>query len=128
MKPEELVAVWRLGAKDARRSARHLFEKHDYMFALFAGHLYLEKLLKALAARKLQNYPPYGHNLFNLAKSAGLDLTAEQAAFLDRVTKYNIAARYEDEKLEFRKRCTRQFCQTELAEIERFGKWLEKMF
>ena len=98
------------------------------MFALFAGHLYLEKLLKALAARKLQNYPPYGHNLFNLAKSAGLDLTAEQAAFLDRVTKYNIAARYEDEKLEFRKRCTRQFCQTELAEIERFGKWLEKMF
>jgi hypothetical protein len=66
--------------------------------------------------------------LFNLAKSAGVDLTPEQVAFLDRVTRYNIEARYEDEKLEFRKRCTREFCRAELDAIESFGKWIEKMF
>lgn len=97
------------------------------MFALFAGHLYLEKLLKALLARRVEGQPPYGHNLYSLASEAGLELTPDDVAFLDRVTRYNIAGRYEDENLELRKRVTRKFCEQELHSIEKFGKWLEKM-
>lgn len=127
MTPDEIVQHWVKSAKDAWRTTRYLFEKRDYVSALFFAHLYLEKLLKAHVAKQTQAHAPFGHNLRILADKAGLGLIAEQALFLDRVTEYNIAGRYDDWLFEFKKRCTRKFCQGELKEIERFGKWLLKM-
>ncbi len=115
-----------MNANDAWRSTRHLFQSRDYVHALFFAHLYLESLLKAMIVQNTQAHAPYGHGLRALADKAGLVLMPDQILFLNRVTEYNTRGRYADWKLEFKKRCTRRFCQGELKEIEGFGKWLRK--
>ena len=45
---ENISFYWRNEAKEALEVAGHLYEKEDYSYALFFGHLALEKLLKAL--------------------------------------------------------------------------------
>ncbi|MBM3127419.1 MAG: HEPN domain-containing protein [Chloroflexi bacterium] len=127
MTPQEIVQYWITTAEDDWRSVQNLFDKEDYVKALFFGHLYLEKLLKALIVRQIGLHAPYGHALHSLAEKAQLTLTPDQIVFLRRVTDYNIEARYPDWKLEFKKRCTREFCQSELKAIENFGQWLRTM-
>jgi len=45
---EKVKAYWLKSANEDRIVAAHLAEKGDFRYALFFGHLYLEKLLKAL--------------------------------------------------------------------------------
>ena len=127
MTPQEMVSYWHKSAADDWKTVRNLFAKRDYVKALFFGHLYLEKLLKALVVHETQAPAPFGHRLSILAEKAKLSLSAKQVALLDRVTEYNISTRYPDWQFEFKKKCTKRFCELELAEIEEFGKWLRKM-
>ncbi len=124
MEPNELIQYWITTANDDLEAVHHMFETGEYVYALFFGHLYLEKLLKALIVQHTQAQSPYGHRLRALAEKAELALSPDQIIFLERVNEYNIAARYPDWKFEFKKRCTREFCQNEIQEIERFGQWL----
>jgi HEPN domain-containing protein len=127
MTPQEIVQYWITTAEDDWQSVQNLFDKQDYVKALFFGHLYLEKLLKALIVQISRAHAPYGHTLNTLAEKAKLTLNPDQTVLLRRVTDYNIQARYPDWKLEFKKRCTREFCQGELKQIENLGQWLRTM-
>jgi HEPN domain-containing protein len=127
MTQQEIIQHWIKSAKHDWKTVHHLFDQRDYVYALFFAHLYLEKLLKALVVQNTETRSPYGHRLRALGQQAIASLTGEQIMFLERVTAYNIAGRYDDWRFAFRKRCTRQFCENELKEIERFGKWLQKM-
>lgn len=47
---------------------------------------------------------------------------------LETITDFNLEARYPDEKFSFKKRCTKDFAEKYLREIEEMKKWLlEKM-
>lgn len=127
MTPQEIVEYWITTAHDDWHSVQNLFDKQDYVKALFFGHLYLEKLLKAIIVQQSGTHAPYGHSLHTLAQRANLRLTTDQLVLLRRVTDYNIEARYPDWKLEFKKKCTREFCQGELEQIENLGQWLMTM-
>lgn len=124
MTPQEIIQYWVTTAEDDWHSVQNLFDKEDYVKALFFGHLYLEKLLKAIIVQQSRAHAPYGHSLHTLAQKANLRLTSDQLVLLRRVTDYNIEARYPDWKLEFKQKCTREFCQTELKAIENLGQWL----
>jgi len=56
----------------------HLFEKKDYTWALFVGHLIIEKLLKAYYVKNVDNTPPFTHNLITLSKKSGIKLSEER--------------------------------------------------
>ena len=127
MTPQEIAQYWIVTAEDDWHSVQNLFNIQDYVKALFFGHLYLEKLLKVIIVQRSQAHAPYGHSLHTLAQKAGLTLTSDQLVLLRRVTDYNIEGRYPDWKLEFKKKCTREFCQAELKQIENFGQWLRTM-
>lgn len=127
MTKQDIVRYWIMTAEDDWRTVQNLFDKEDYVKALFFGHLYLEKLLKAIIVQRTETHAPYGHSLHTLAQKAGLTLTSDQLVLLRRVTDYNIEGRYPDWKLEFKKKCTREFCQGELKAIEDFGQWLRTM-
>ena len=60
------------------------FESKQYTWALFIGHLTLEKLLKAIYARKNESspYPPKIHNLNILAERCGLEVSEEYTKIL----------------------------------------------
>lgn len=79
---------------------KHLFQKKDYHWSLFIGHLVVEKLLKAYYVKNIDNNPPYIHNLLRLAEKSGLEPTKDQKHFLITVTTFNISARYDDYKMD----------------------------
>ena len=58
-------------------------------FALFFGHLAIEKVLKALYALRLKERAPPIHNLHRLAQAIGLDLDDERTEALLRITAFN---------------------------------------
>jgi hypothetical protein len=63
--------------------------------------------------------------LVRLAQQAGLVLNAGQIESLNKITAYNLEARYPDEKRSFRLKCTEPFTSAQLKEIMEIIKWLK---
>lgn len=124
MTREEKVAYWLKSAEQDWTVAGHLFEKQDFSYALFLGHLTLEKMLKAVFASRKEETPPLTHRLPFLAERAGIELSLEQLELLEIVTDFNLEARYPDEKFSFQKKCTKEFTAGYLARIEEMKSWL----
>lgn len=121
------VIYWSEEAREALQVADHLYEKNDYSYALFFGHLAIEKILKALyVSRKNEQAPPI-HNLVRLAEVAGLAMDSQRKESLIRITTFNLEARYPDENRSFRKKCTEEFTRLELARIKEVFQWLNNM-
>lgn len=78
--------------------ANHLFEKGDYSYALFFGHLTIEKILKAIFYDKNEQTPPFSHNLAYLSEKAGLELDGENLELFEEISDFNLEARYPDDK------------------------------
>lgn len=123
-KKKEKVKYWLDSAEDDWKVAKHLFEKGDYSYSLFFGHLTIEKSLKAVYVERLTNNPPFTHRLVYLAEKASLELSEEKLRLLETVTDFNMEARYPDEKFSFKRKCTKKFTQKYLTEIEVMRKWL----
>lgn len=117
---------WLISAAHDREVAGHLFEKGDYSYALFFGHLTLEKMLKAYFVLTSEGAPPLSHRLVFLAEKSGLALSAKQQELLETVTDFNLEAQYPDEKFSFKKRCTREFTLHYLECIKEMKEWLMK--
>lgn len=125
-KKKEKVKYWLDSAEDDWKVAKHLFEKGDYSYSLFFGHLTIEKSLKAVYVERLTNNPPFTHRLVYLAEKASLELSEEKLRLLETVTDFNMEARYPDEKFSFKRKCTKKFTRKYLTEIEVMRKWLVK--
>lgn len=101
-----------------------LFANGHYVWALFVGHLVVEKLLKAYHVKHVEAPCPHTHNLLKIAQEASLDLSVEQRSFLDEMTAFNIRARYPDYKNRFYKTATREFARKYVEKIAEFRQWL----
>jgi len=126
MSNDEKAHYWLTSAEQDWKVARHLFEKRDYPYALFFGHLTVEKVLKALVVARTGNQPPMTHRLMLLVEKAGLALSEEQSELLEAVTDFNLEARYPDEKFSFRRQCTRGFTESYLKKIGELRRWLRR--
>jgi HEPN domain-containing protein len=120
-------SYWISEAEEALVVANHLFEKEDYSYALFFGHLAIEKILKALYVDRKKEHAPLIHNLPRLARLAGVSLNEEKKERLLLITSFNIEARYPDLKRSFRKKCTRKFTDEQMQSITEIFQWLKKM-
>lgn len=124
---EAVVQYWLTEAVEALQVADHLVEKGDYSYALFFGHLAVEKVLKALYAKRLQHHAPLLHNLLRLARAAGVDPGERQTQALITITAFNIEARYPDLNRAFRDRCTPEFTGRQMATIKEVFTWLRSL-
>jgi len=124
----KLVNYWLKTAKEDLKVADHLFEKEDYSWALFIGHLVLEKVLKGYYAKEVGKQVPYTHSLSYLAHECSLELSDEQIELLEDVTRFNIEARYPSEKSDFYKLCTKDYTEGYLNRIKEFYQWMLKKF
>jgi HEPN domain-containing protein len=104
----------------------HLFEKGDYTWALFIGHLVIEKLMKAWYVEKISTAPPFIHDLVRLAEKADIELEEDQKDILDTISTFNLRARYDDYKMEFHKKCSYEFTEKWVANIKEIRKWIKK--
>ena len=102
MNVDQVVQYWLESAREDWPVAEHLLASKDYHYALFFGHLYLEKLLKALVVQTTGKHAPRTHNLSFLAARAGLAVPKDKQDLLLRVTAYNLETRYPDERAALR--------------------------
>jgi HEPN domain-containing protein len=122
---ERISTFWLVEAEEALQVADHLIAKNDYSYALFFGHLAVEKILKALFVVKQQKHAPPLHNLLRLARLAGLDVDEGTEDKLITVTAFNIEARYPDFKRSFRQRCTPEYTDRQMIMIKELAQWLK---
>jgi HEPN domain-containing protein len=122
---QTVAQYWFDEAEEALRVADHLIEKGDYSYALFFGHLAVEKELKGLHAIKQGQHAPPIHNLLRLAKAAGLEPSESQIELLVRITAFNIEARYPDPQRDFRRSCTAEYVAEQMATIREVMAWLK---
>ena len=103
------------------------YEVEQFTWALFIGHLTLEKLLKAIYAKlnKENPYPPKIHNLNILAQKCNLELDERKSRILITCNSFNISARYEDYKNEFYERCTAEYTKEQIENIKEVREWLK---
>ncbi len=123
---EKTVAYWLKGAKYDLSVSRALFKTKKYPYALFMGHLALEKLLKALYVKHRKTHSPITHSLPLLAEKSKLSIPESVVIQLREFMEFYFEARYPDEQKAFYAKCTRAYTSKNLKEIRRVFQWLKK--
>jgi len=126
MEKSEIISYWIQSSDTDYQAMVHLFEKGHYTWSLFVGHLVIEKLLKAVYAKKIADNPPFIHDLYRLAEKCHIELDELQKDNLDTISTFNIQARYDDYKMEFYNKCTKYFTQKWIDSIRELRQWLKK--
>ncbi len=97
MTKNEHINHWYESASESWESAIYLADGNHYSLSLFALHLTLEKLLKALWIKEsVIDTPPSTHDLQKLFGELELEISAEDYDFLSVVNSWNIRERYPD--------------------------------
>ena len=122
---EKIVLYWITTSNEDFDTMQSLFQSKSYHWALFIGHLSIEKLLKALYVKTLHQYPPFIHNLFRLTELCQIkEISDEYADWLDKITTFNLNARYDDYKKAFYHQCTLQFTNEWIEKIKILREWI----
>jgi len=122
---EKIYRFW-IDSSDADYNTMiHLFESKDYHWALFIGHIVLEKLLKASVVKALHDHAPFTHDLAKLASFSKLNFSEEQLDWLDTITTFNLNARYDSYKQAFYQKCTPEFTMYWIDIIKRLRLWIK---
>ncbi|MCD6116574.1 HEPN domain-containing protein [bacterium] len=128
MNKKNHINYWRESSRHDLESAKSMFDSARYDWCLFAGHLVLEKILKAVFVDRNDNQiPPKIHNLVRLSELCKIELSDNQKFYLDKINDFNIATRYPDYKLEFYKRCDKKYTEEYFGKIKEFYKWFNSL-
>ncbi len=104
-----------------------LYQTGNNAWALFVGHLVIEKMLKALYLKRIKSFPPYIHDLRRICEKANIELDQHQGVLLDSITRFNIRARYDDYKGSFYSLCTDRFTEEWIGNIKEIREWIKRM-
>ena len=122
---DKLIKYWIDDSEDDYDTMIVLYQSKRYYWALFAGHLMLEKLLKAYFVKSKSDYPPLIHNLLRLAEKSEVELKDKRKEELITVTAFNINARYDDYKKSFKLKCTPEYTAEWIEKMEELRKWIK---
>lgn len=127
MTDKEHIDYWVSSSEIDFRAMLNLVESKDYVWALYLGHLVIEKLLKGLIIKNNASLFVKTHDLNRLASAANLELEEEKKDLLDEITSFNIEARYPDYKHEFYKKCTENYATVCINNISGLRTWLKNL-
>jgi HEPN domain-containing protein len=119
------IDYWEKSAEHDLDTAESLIKEKKFDWALFMGHLVLEKILKAIFIQKKMIFPPKTHNLILLLKENEIPINDEEIDFFEEVNTFNISTRYPDEQFKFYKLCTEEFSLKKFKEIKDKYRWLK---
>lgn len=120
------VTYWLEGAEYDLSVADAMFQTGKYPYALFMGHLALEKLLKALVVKTTREHAPYTHSLPLLARKLTPGVPEEIEKKLVRFMEFYFEARYPEKQNKFYNKCTQGFTEQGLDEIKEVFTWLKE--
>ena len=124
---QKIAKYWIESSDKDYSTMKNLYMSKDYNWALFVGHMVLEKLLKALYVKLTKKHPPYIHDLLRIAQKMDLKVIPEQEEWLDTITTFNINARYDNYKQNFNKLCTKEFTDNWITKIESLREWIKTL-
>lgn len=122
---DKLIKYWMEGSDDDYDTMMAMYDSKRYNWALFIGHLMVEKLLKAYYIKVKFNHPPFIHNLLRIAEKADLVLTEDQRGQLITITAFNINSRYDDYKMSFKNMCTPEFTTEWINKLKELRLWIK---
>lgn len=126
MKQQDIVKYWRTSAQKDFDATKVLLKSGNYSHALFFCHLCIEKIIKAVIVKKTNAAPPFVHDLVRLAEKAGVALDEKIKIDLAEISTFNIAARYDDYKLQFAKKANKAFSSKYIKRTGELLIWLQK--
>ena len=123
---EKVYQYWLSSSDNDYEVMLNLFRLRNYNWALFLGHIVLEKLIKAYFVKKSSTHAPYSHDLRLLAKKCEIEFPNNMALQLDVITSFNINTRYDSFKEDFQKRCTPEFSNEWINNIKILRQWIKE--
>jgi len=91
MTKKEHIEYWLKSSDKDFDTMNYLFKGRRYVHSLFFGHLYIEKICKALWVKNnKENYPPKIHNILIILTQAETTLDEEHLLFLLKLTQYQV--------------------------------------
>lgn len=125
----DLMNFWIESSDEDYDTMMYMKEGKKNTWSLFMGQMVIEKLLKALYAKKNKSapYAPKSHDLLYLAEKMDIELTQEQKILLDTISDFNMNARYDDYKKEFYAKCTDEYTAKQTGNIEEVRIWLKSL-
>jgi len=124
---ERIVNHWIASSDKDFKTMMDLYRTHNNSWALFVGHLVIEKLLKALYVKSNGEFPPMIHDLRRLCEKSNVTLDMNQQILLDSISRFNINARYDDYKQSFNSLCTDSFTAEWIEKIKDGRLWIKTM-
>ncbi|GAP73339.1 HEPN domain-containing protein [Candidatus Symbiothrix dinenymphae] len=124
---DKIAKHWADTSDDDFVTMEAMLATKQYNWALFLGHIVIEKLLKAYYVKVKCQHAPLSHNLLHLAQDSSLILTKEQKISLAKITNFNINARYDDYKRDFYTMCTAEFTAEWSERIKQLRLWIKEM-
>ncbi|MBZ0170407.1 HEPN domain protein [Candidatus Methylomirabilis lanthanidiphila] len=108
-------------------TARAMLEAKRYLYVLFCCQQAVEKLLKAVIAKRSEAFPPRLHQLVRLAESAQVPLNETQADFLRELSMYYIQCRYPEEIEDMSSQVSVQQARQVIEKTEELVRWLQSI-
>ena len=123
---DKISAHWLNTSDNDFQTMLNMYTTKDYHWALFVGHLVIEKLLKCKIVLVTGQHAPFTHDLRKLRKISNIELDDEKTRWLDTITTFNLNARYDDYKQEFYKKCTKDFTDKWIENIKILRLWIKE--
>jgi len=122
---QKTVAYWVEGGNYDLGVATAMFKAKKYPYALFMGHLALEKLLKALVVKKTKAHAPFTHSLPYLLEMSGIKMAEPMKIRLSEFMEFHLEARYPDASKVFYKKCTKGYTEARFKDIKEAFRWIK---
>ena len=124
----DLMEYWFKSADEDYDTMLYMKDGKKNTWCLFMGHLVIEKLLKGLYAKNNSDDPiaPKIHNLILLSQKANLEVPTEIREKIQTINTFNISARYDDYKRTFDEKCTDDYTEEQVKNVEEVRKWLKE--
>jgi HEPN domain-containing protein len=122
---ERIINHWIESSDKDFKAMIDLQQTRNYNWALFMGHLVIEKLIKALYVKSKGEFPPMIHDLRRICEKMDFELDLQQVILFDSISRFNINARYDDYKQSFYQLCTEEFTNEWIEKIKDCRIWIK---
>jgi len=124
---EKSIDHWIKSSEEDFNTMLGLYDIKRFSWALFIGHISVEKLLKALYLKRNKQHAPFIQNLYRLAELSKIVIPEEYSDLLDKITTFNLKVRYDDYKQDFYNQCTPEFTIFWIDKIKILRIWINQM-
>lgn len=109
-------------------TAEFLFNSGRYFYAVYMSHLSLEKALKGICHKKLNEIPPKTHNLVFLMNKVEIVPPETVGKFLVKINEASIVTRYPEDLAQISKNHTKEIVKNILDNTKDALKWIKMQY